>query len=292
MRIYIIIPAYNEADYLRATLESLVTQTCLPAKICVVDDNSTDATPEIIQAFTSTYDFITTCKTSFENRHLPGSKVVHTFNYGLNSLDDSYDLICKFDADLIFPKNYLETIVQAFTSNPRLGMAGGFCYIQKEDEWILENLTADDHIRGALKCYRKACFKEIGGLIPAMGWDTLDELLAQYYHWQIQTFSDLKVKHLKPTGQNYHRTSRFQQGKAFYQMRYRWLLTFLAAAKLAVRRKSFSYFWNCIIGFFKAFIQQENFLITKDQGRFIRQLRWKTIVHRYLKFRKTIEVNS
>lgn len=283
MRVYIVIPAYNEAKYISATLESLVAQTYLPTKICVVDDNSTDATPDIVQKFISEYDFISTCKTDFENRHLPGSKVVHTFQYGLETLDDNYDIICKFDADLIFPNNYIETIVQAFVSNPKFGMVGGFCYIQNGEDWVLENLTGPDHIRGALKAYRKDCFIEIGGLIPAMGWDTLDELLSLFYDWEIKTLTELKVKHLKPTGQNYHKASRFHQGKAFYQMRYRWLLTFLAAAKLSVRRRSLQYFWYCIVGFIRAFIQREPFLVTKSQGQFIRGLRWKGITHTYLK---------
>lgn len=287
MRVYIVIPAYNEADYIRATLESLAAQTYLPTKICVVNDNSTDATATIIEEFISRYDFITSCKTDFENRHLPGSKVVHTFQYGVASLDKNYDIICKFDADLIFPENYLETIVQAFTSNTKLGMAGGFCYIQNEEEWVLENLTGPDHIRGALKAYRKACYKEIGGLVPAMGWDTLDELLALFYGWKIKTLPELRVKHLKPTGQNYHKASRFHQGKAFYQMRYRSLLTFLAAAKLSVRRRSFQYFCDCMLGFIKAFIQREPFLITKEQGRFIRGFRWRGIYHTYLKVGKS-----
>lgn len=287
MRVYIVIPAYNEAKHISATLESLATQTYLPTKICVVDDNSTDATAAIIERFTSEYDFITSCTTDFENRHLPGSKVVRTFQYGLATLDDNYEIICKFDADLIFPKNYIETIVQAFASSPKIGIAGGFCYIKNAEEWVLENLTGPDHIRGALKAYRKECYKNIGGLIPAMGWDTLDELLALFYGWKIKTFSELKVKHLKPTGQNYHKASRYHQGKAFYQMRYRWLLTFLAAAKLSVRRRSFQYFWYCILGFIKAFIQQEPFLVTREQGRFIRSLRWRGILNTYLKVGKS-----
>ena len=287
MRIYIIIPAYNEAKYLSDTLESLVTQTYLPTKICVVDDNSTDATPDIIQFFCDKYDCISTIKTNSEKLHLPGGKVVETFNYGLKSLDENFDLICKFDADLIFPANYLESIVDAFKSNLSLGMAGGFCYIQKQDAWVLENLTRADHIRGALKTYRKECFKEIGELVPAMGWDTLDELLAQYYGWEVETFASLKVKHLKPTGQNYNKAARLSQGKAFYQMRYRWLLTSLAAAKLAVRRKSFKYFYNCILGFLTAFIHREKFLVTKDQGKFIRHLRWKAIASTYLSGKKS-----
>ena len=52
MRVYIVIPAYNEEKYISATLESLVAQTYLPTKICVVDDNSTDTTSDILQRFT------------------------------------------------------------------------------------------------------------------------------------------------------------------------------------------------------------------------------------------------
>lgn len=286
MRIYIIIPAYNEAKYLKSTLDSLINQTYLPTRICVVDDNSIDSTPDIIQEFTKEYDFITSVKTKSENQHLPGSKVVQSFLHGLRNLDSNFDLICKFDADLIFPPEYLETIVKAFRSNPKLGMAGGFCYIQDGENWVLENLTGPDHIRGALKCYRKSCYDQIGGLIPAMGWDTLDELLSQYYNWEILTIPELKVKHLKPTGQNYHGKSRFNQGKAFYQMRYRWLLTLLASAKLSVRRKSGRYFINCLLGFLRAFFRGDPFLITKEQGKYIRKLRWEGIYNTYLKSKK------
>ena len=63
-------------------------------------------------------------------------------------------------------------------------MVAGFCYIQKNDEWVLENLTSKDHIRGALKAYRKECFFDIGKLKPSMGWDTVDELLAKYHNWE------------------------------------------------------------------------------------------------------------
>ena len=72
--------------------------------------------------------------------------------------------------------------MQHFQSDDTIGMAGGFAYINKNDNWILENLTDKDHIRGAFKAYRKATFIQIGGLKSAMGWDTVDELLCKFYH--------------------------------------------------------------------------------------------------------------
>jgi hypothetical protein len=125
-----------------------------------------------------------------------------SFSKGFETLDDTYDIIVKLDADLILPNNYFETIVKHFEENPTTGMAGGFAYIEKNGE-VLENLTDKDHIRGAFKAYRKACFKQMGGLKAAMGWDTVDELLSTFYGWKVVTDARLIVKHLKPTGANY-----------------------------------------------------------------------------------------
>jgi hypothetical protein len=50
---------------------------------------------------------------------------------------------------------------------------------RKNGDWVLENLTDEDHIRGALKHIRNA-FQQIGGLKAQMGWDTVDELLCKF----------------------------------------------------------------------------------------------------------------
>ena len=47
----------------------------------------------------------------------------------------------------------------------------------KDKSWQLNHPMNKDHVRGAFKAYIKNCFKAIGGLKKAMGWDTIDELL-------------------------------------------------------------------------------------------------------------------
>ena len=278
MNIYIVIPAHNEEKSIALTLDSLVNQTLLPKKVVVVNDNSTDDTQSIVETYTAKYSWITIVNSNSSNEHLPGSKIINAFYKGLNTLDDNYDIICKYDADLIFPKNYLETLVGHFNSDNKLGMVAGLCYVYKSSTWVLEELTAKKHIRGALKTYRKDCFIEIGKLKHAMGWDTIDELLAQYYGWDYKTDDSLHVKHLKPTGTNYGKSSIHLQGEAFYKLRYGFVLAFIASLKLAYKKKSFTLFKDYISGYLKASNEKLDFLITEEQGQFVRKLRWKNIL--------------
>ena len=281
MNFYIIIPAHNEQDSIGQTLESLTNQSLLPKKVVVVNDNSTDNTKTIIEDFSKKYTWLTLVNSVSSNEHLPGSKIINAFYKGYETLDDSFDVICKFDADLIFPSNYLEQLSKHYSSNPKLGMASGFCYIQNNGDWVLENLTRKDHIRGALKSYRKDCFLQIDKLKPSMGWDTVDELLAKFYGWNILTDETLHVKHLKPTGISYNKASKYLQGEAMYKMRYGFTITLISALKLAYKKGSFSLFKDYMTGFFKAKQNKLEFLVTKEQGLFIRQLRWKGMLNKF-----------
>ena len=275
MNYYIVIPAHNEEAFIALTLNSLLSQTLLPKKVVIVNDNSTDKTAEIVNRYAKENPFISLVNKISSATHLPGSKVIQAFYKGFESLDEDYDVIVKLDADLILPNNYFETIAAHFQSDPLIGMVGGFCYIDKNGDWILENLTDKDHIRGALKAYRKETFKQIGGLKAQMGWDTVDELLCKFYNWKVVTDTSLHVKHLKPTGANYNKTARYKQGEAFYTLGYGFLITSIASAKLAMMKKKPLLFLDYIKGFWKAKIARTPLLVTAEQAKFIRKYRLK-----------------
>jgi len=258
-------------------LESLTKQTRLPNQVVVVNDNSTDDTGSVISKFAETYSWISALNITSSASHIPGSKVVNAFYKGLKTLDDNYDIICKFDADIILPNNYLERIVKLFTSDKKIGITGGLAFVQKNDEWVYETVSSKNHVRGPFKAYKKACFKDIGGLKTSIGWDTIDVLLAQFNGWKVATDKNLHVKHLKPTGKTYNEQSKYLQGEAFYKMRYGLMLTFIASLKSAINKHSSSYFFNSIKGYFKAKSNKLDFLVTKEQGKFIRNLRLKGI---------------
>lgn len=277
MNITIIIPAHNEANFIEQMLQSIVQQTLLPKEVIVVNDNSSDNTGEIVQNLSLKYPFIKLVNFSSSGEHAPGSKVINAFYQGYYKITEDFDIICKFDADLIFPTNYLERIAEIFKADPSVGMAGGFCSIQRNSDWIPENLTGKDHIRGALKAYRKHCFIQIGELKPAMGWDTADELLARFHDWKVVTDESLLVKHLRPTGMNYFEHSGRKQGEAFYRLRYGALLTIIASAKLAALKMNPFAFIHYMAGYFSAKKKKRPFLVSEEEGRFIRNLRWANI---------------
>jgi glycosyltransferase involved in cell wall biosynthesis len=273
MKYYIVIPAHNEEAFISLTLQSLVLQTILPTKVVVVNDNSTDKTAEIVLDFVKENPFISLVNKTSEAIHMPGSKVIQAFQKGFETLDADYDIIVKLDGDLILPPNYFETVINHFKSDDTIGMVGGFAYVEKNGDWILENLTDKDHIRGAFKAYRKKCFSDIGGLKPAMGWDTVDELLSKFYGWKVVTDTSLIVKHLKPTGANYNKTARYKQGESFYTLGYGIFITTIASVKLAFMKRKPLLFLDYLKGFWKAKSSKTPLLVTSEQAKFIRNYR-------------------
>ncbi|WP_277013352.1 glycosyltransferase [Capnocytophaga granulosa] len=280
LRFGIIIPAHNEGDILAQTLNSLLGQTLPAHSIVVIDDNSTDHTATVLADYCRRFPQVKTLYRSSSVQRLPGAKIVQAFNAGL-PLVEQVDIICKYDADLIFPPNYLETLQTYYLQNPQLGMCGGICSIEKDGKWLKENLTNKNHLRGALKSYRKECFEAIGGLKEAMGWDTVDELLAQYHGWELLVVEDLLVKHLRPTASRYNSQAQYMQGGMFYRLRYGGVLSFLASAKLAYKKRSLRLFWDYMKGYFKAKKEKQPFLVTPEEGKWIRAYRWRHIKRKF-----------
>ena len=203
MKVCIIIPVFNEQDFIKKSVDSLINQTIKPAEVIYVNDNSTDNSKDIIKNLIGKCEWIRVIDHKSVQKHVPGSKVIEAFNFGLKNLETQFDVICKFDGDIILPKNYIEKIIEIFNEKEKVGIAGGNLYVLKNGKWIYENIAAKTHVRGPIKAYRAECFNDINALKSSIGWDTVDVLLAQKKGWLIYTDNNLIVKHLKPTGQKY-----------------------------------------------------------------------------------------
>ena len=303
MKFLIIIPAHNEEENILPCLESLKNQTFQDFKCVIVNDGSTDKTQEIVEDFIKSVTLSGVEALSFKvlnlekSEHQPGAKVVRTFNKGLETENlENFDVVCKFDADIIFPENYLEKINEVYEKNPKAGMVSGLVYIRssviprneeshsdflnKNKEWTFENLSSKNHVRGPIKSYRKELFLKMNGLRAVLGWDNIDVMLCKMHGFETVTIKELWVKHLRPTAYKYKSQKAEKLGEYFYNIGLNFPLTAISSAKSSWKNKSFSEFFITM----KSFLKQKNHrVLTQEEISFIRNLRWNEMFNKILK---------
>ncbi|MDV2446439.1 glycosyl transferase family 2 [Elizabethkingia anophelis] len=284
MKFLIIVPTHNEEENVLQCLESLRKQSFQDFLCVIVNDGSTDKTKVLVEHFIENIKLNGSQSSPFtllnlpKSEHQPGAKVVRTFNKGLEGISlDDYDIVCKFDADIIFPENYLEKVNRVYEENSKAGMVSGLVYIEKNREWIFENLSSKNHVRGPIKSYRVACFKEMNGLRPVLGWDNIDVMLAQMHGWEVITIKDIWVKHLRPTAYKYKKQKAEKLGQYFYNIGLNFPLAFVSSAKSSLKNKSLSEFLITMKSFMK---QNTERVLSPQEIAYIRGLRWNQMLRR------------
>ena len=280
MKFLIIIPTHNEEENILLCLESLKNQSFQNFKCVIVNDGSTDKTQERVEKYkvqSTKYKVLNLTK----SKHEPGAKVVRTFNKGLETENvEDYDVVCKFDADIIFPEDYLEKVNEVYEKNPKAGMVSGLVYIEKNGEWIFENLSSKNHVRGPIKSYRKELFLKMNGLRAVLGWDNIDVMLCKMHGYETVTLKKLWVKHLRPTAYKYKTQKAEKLGEYFYNIGLNLPLAAISSAKSSLKNKSFSEFFITM----KSFLKQKNpRVLTQEEISFIRNLRWSEMFNKILK---------
>lgn len=196
----VITPVRDEASYIEKTIESVASQTIKPIEWIIVNDGSEDETGKIIDEYSKRYHWIRTIHRKNRGFRKSGGGVIEAFYDGYNSLgSENWEFIVKLDGDLSFGPDYFERCFEKFQVNPKLGIGGGTIFHLMNNR-LKEEKGPQFHVRGATKIYRKTCWDAIGGLIKAPGWDTVDEVKANMLGWETKSFSDIKIIHLRYTG--------------------------------------------------------------------------------------------
>ena len=112
----VVIPCYNYGQYLAEALESALNQTHSPIEVIVVDDGSTDSTPDVCREYANRVKVVRQ-----QNGGLPSSR-----NRGIQVAKGMF--IAFLDADDILEPTYLERTLRAFHENADLSI--GFVYTQ------------------------------------------------------------------------------------------------------------------------------------------------------------------
>jgi glycosyltransferase involved in cell wall biosynthesis len=198
----IVTPCFNEEKNIGIVLNSVVTQTILPKKWIIVDDESTDRSSDIINEFSKRYDWIEYCY----NQKIKGKSYycnnVYAILKGLEQLKNTaYNYLAILDADIELCPDYYERIAAKFQKNPPLGIASG-TYLEIENGAWIEAIIDRRSTPKAIQVFRRECYEKCGGYLPFEfgGEDSGMEVMARMRGWRTWSFNDIVVKHHRPVG--------------------------------------------------------------------------------------------
>jgi hypothetical protein len=129
--ISVIVPAYNRADMLPATIESILGQTHAPAEVIVVDDGSTDATPEVLASFGDRLRAI----------RISNSGELVARNTGLRVATG--ELVAFCDSDDLWRPTHLAAMARLWAVEPATRAAYANFQIVRQDAWSTHDKFAD-----------------------------------------------------------------------------------------------------------------------------------------------------
>ncbi|HTO08020.1 MAG TPA: glycosyltransferase family A protein [Myxococcota bacterium] len=200
-RIALISPCRDEARTLERTIACMESQTHVPARWIVVDDGSTDATPEILAKACTRIPWLRVVRRADRGFRKVGGGVIDAFYEGLAAVDVPYDFVAKLDVDLEFSPRYLERILEYFERDPSLAAASGKVF-RPEGEGVVEEFMIDEMVAGQFKLYRREAFERIGGFVREVMWDGIDFHRARMAGYRTASIPDpeLRILHLRLMG--------------------------------------------------------------------------------------------
>jgi glycosyltransferase involved in cell wall biosynthesis len=202
MKYVLITAARNEAAFIRKTLDSVVAQTLLPERWVIVDDGSTDHTAEIVESYAKRHPWIELVRRRQDGDRNFASKA-HAVNAGLERVQSlGFEIVGNLDADVSFEPNYMEFLMQKFSEDPELGVAGTPFTQNRDYDSSKDSFEGENYVAGPCQLFRRECFREIGGYVPnqAGGLDWIAVMTARMKGWKVRAFPEKRFHHYRTLG--------------------------------------------------------------------------------------------
>lgn len=193
---YILVtPCKNEGDNIPHLIKSVVKQTIKPEVWAIVDDGSTDNTPEILREAKEKYDWIHPIRLEESKRDLGlhYSIIVDMgFNHCISHCEErglEYKYLGLLDGDLILEYTYFENLIREFTKDSKLGIAGGNTKHIIGDRIRYAKVNVNEPSGGHM-LIRKECFFDCGGF-PQVSYasDSVLKAKARLRGWKTRRFT-------------------------------------------------------------------------------------------------------
>lgn len=281
---YVVIsPCRDEAEFMEITLDSVVNQSWRPTQWIIVDDGSSDETPEILRRYQSKHPWIKIVTRTNRGHRAVGPGVVDAFWAGHAEIDlEDYAYVVKLDLDLDLPEKYFETILSRMEEDPRYGTCSGLPYVVRDQGPPVPEGAQFDVSAGMTKIYRRECFAQIGGIRRGVMWDGIDCHLARMKGWKVIAFDDcedVRFLHLRPMGSSQTSiwTGRKRHGAGQAFMGTSWWYMGISAAFRMLKPPyvlgGLLMYW----GYLKFRLSGQDRFESPDFRRFLRRYHWAII---------------
>lgn len=183
-KVSIIIPCYNQAEYLPETLDSVLAQTYADWECVIVDDGSTDQSCEVAQRYVAN-------DPRFQYLYQANQGPSAARNNGIKHTNGEF--VLPLDADDLIADTYLEKAVAVFASHPEMKLV--YCKAKlfgaRNQTWDIPNYSYDrllwENMVFSSSVYRRTDYKKTMGYNADMregleDWDFWLSLLEQGDH--------------------------------------------------------------------------------------------------------------
>ena len=152
-RVAVIVPAWNEGNVIAASIERLMTldypEDCL--RVYVVDDASTDDTPDVVLAKSELYPG----RVIHLRRQVGGEGKAHTLNHGIGIVlgDDWMQATLIMDADVIYARDSLRKMTRHL-ADPDVGSVTAYIREGSADKTYLTRFIGIEYVLAQLAARR------------------------------------------------------------------------------------------------------------------------------------------
>ena len=207
-RYIIITPCKNEEKNLPGVVQSVLKQSVTPELWVIIDDGSTDRTPEIIQDAKNKYkwvEIICLKQQGYRDLTIHISEVIKKgFVFAQNFCkehDIRYDYIVFLDADMVIQDDeFFEKLITEFEKDEHLGIASGEIQYIGASGGLYDAEGRSDTISGGEMMCRRECIEEFGGVPISHAWESVMRVKAILNGWKIKRFDEIKIIHTRETG--------------------------------------------------------------------------------------------
>lgn len=195
---YIVItPCKNEGDNLPNLIGSMIAQNVKPVIWMIVDDGSTDNTPQITQDAAEKYEWIHVIRLNEVNErdlglHLAGV-MKKGFDFAISYCKEQkidYTYIGNIDGDLTIPSTFFENLIQEFERDVTLGIASGGVRLTRGNKFVHVKGLPKDEPSGGHMLIRRKCFEDCGGIPISYSLDSVLKAKARIKGWKTKRFED------------------------------------------------------------------------------------------------------